>query len=384
MASHFRTLATAALLTTSISLTAAQSGSGTTTRYWDCCKPSCAWPGKGDSGVVGTCDVNDQPLSDSNAKSGCEGGGTAYMCSSQAPWAVSDDLAYGFTAVSGNNPKCCQCWQLTFTSGPISGKKMIVQATNTGGDVGNTQFDLAMPGGGFGIFDGCSTQWGATTNVWGEQYGGPKENTCPQFPEKLKPGCGFRWDWMKGADNPNVDFEVVACPAEIVAKSGCGVAGGPATTGSDTKGSDTTGSDTTGSDTTGSDTMGSDTTGSDTTGADPNSTNPNGADPNNPDPNGADPNGADPNGPNPGGQGTTPSSSSAAPTASPTPNPSPQSQGGYSGQQGSPTGVPVVKKVQRPQKGEGSSPSSQPQQPEPTSEPQYDANEEEEEDECEL
>ena len=144
MASHFRTLATAALLTTSISLTAAQSGSGTTTRYWDCCKPSCAWPGKGDSGVVGTCDVNDQPLSDSNAKSGCEGGGTAYMCSSQAPWAVSDDLAYGFTAVSGNNPKCCQCWQLTFTSGPISGKKMIVQATNTGGDVGNTQFDLAV------------------------------------------------------------------------------------------------------------------------------------------------------------------------------------------------------------------------------------------------
>ena len=66
------------------------------------------------------------------------------MCSDQSPWAVSDDLAYGFTAVSGANPTCCQCYQLTFTSGPVSGKKMIVQATNTGTDVGEGHFDLAV------------------------------------------------------------------------------------------------------------------------------------------------------------------------------------------------------------------------------------------------
>ena len=136
-------LATITILTTCAALTAAQSGSGTTTRYWDCCKPSCSWPGKASSGAVGACDVHDQPLTDVNAKSGCEGG-SAYMCSSQSPWAVSDSLAYGFTAVSGSNPTCCQCYQLTFTSGPVSGKKMIVQATNTGGDVGATQFDLAV------------------------------------------------------------------------------------------------------------------------------------------------------------------------------------------------------------------------------------------------
>ena len=66
------------------------------------------------------------------------------MCSDQSPWGVTDDLAYGFAAVSASNPKCCQCYQLTFTSGPISGKQMIVQATNTGGDVGATQFDIAV------------------------------------------------------------------------------------------------------------------------------------------------------------------------------------------------------------------------------------------------
>ena len=66
------------------------------------------------------------------------------MCSDQSPWAVSDDLAYGFAAVNSASPNCCACYQLTFTSGAIKGKKMIVQATNTGSDVGSTQFDLAV------------------------------------------------------------------------------------------------------------------------------------------------------------------------------------------------------------------------------------------------
>lgn len=41
--------------------------------------------------------------------------------------------------------------RLTFTSTSIAGKKMIVQATNTGGDLSEGQFDLAIPGGGVGI-----------------------------------------------------------------------------------------------------------------------------------------------------------------------------------------------------------------------------------------
>jgi hypothetical protein len=35
---------------------------------------------------------------------------------------------------------------LTFTSGPVKGKRMIVQTTNTGGDLGQNHFDIAMPG----------------------------------------------------------------------------------------------------------------------------------------------------------------------------------------------------------------------------------------------
>ena len=127
----------------------AVSGTGTTTRYWDCCKPSCAWDGKAtlSSGPVDTCDANNNVLASAATVSACDGG-TAYMCSNESPWAVSDDLAYGFaaTSIAGGTEAtwCCACYELTFTSGPVAGKKMIVQATNTGGDLGSNQFDLAV------------------------------------------------------------------------------------------------------------------------------------------------------------------------------------------------------------------------------------------------
>lgn len=64
----------------------------------------------------------------------------AFTCNSNIPWAIDDDLAYGFAAahLSGQSEAdwCCKCYQLTFTSDPVNGKKMIVQVTNTGGDLG--------------------------------------------------------------------------------------------------------------------------------------------------------------------------------------------------------------------------------------------------------
>ncbi|KAI5241149.1 hypothetical protein E4T43_05638 [Aureobasidium subglaciale] len=198
---------------------------GKTTRYWDCCKGSCSWPGKADvSAPVTTCDKSDNPLTDANTASACDGG-SAYMCSDQSPWAVSDDLAYGFAAVNiaggSEDSWCCSCYKLTFTTTAIAGKSMIVQATNTGGDLGSNQFDLAIPGGGVGIFNACTDEFNAPSSGWGAQYGGISSNTCSAFPKALQAGCGFRWDWFEGADNPEVEFERVACPAEITAKSGC-------------------------------------------------------------------------------------------------------------------------------------------------------------------
>ncbi|KAF2182549.1 glycoside hydrolase family 45 protein [Zopfia rhizophila CBS 207.26] len=215
-----------ALLTGSATVEAA-GGSGKTTRYWDCCKGSCGWSGKASvNQPIRSCDKSDNPLADMAAKNGCENGGTAYMCSNQSPWAVSDTLSYGFAAVKlagGNEGSwCCACYKLTFTSGPAKGKQLIVQATNTGGDLGQNHFDLAMPGGGVGMFNGCTNEWGAPPNGWGQQYGGiSSRSQCDSFPEKLKPGCYWRFDWFANSDNPDVTFDEVTCPKQITDRSGC-------------------------------------------------------------------------------------------------------------------------------------------------------------------
>jgi hypothetical protein len=57
--------------------------------------------------------------------------------------------------------KDAHTWLASFTSGPVAGKKMVVQATNTGGDLGENHFDLLIPGGGVGIFNGCPAQYGS-------------------------------------------------------------------------------------------------------------------------------------------------------------------------------------------------------------------------------
>ncbi|TVY56066.1 putative endoglucanase type K [Lachnellula cervina] len=218
-----------ALLPFFIQVNSQSSGTGTTTRYWDCCKASCGWSGKATlasgSNPVTSCDAQDNPLTNYDAASGCNSG-TSYMCSDQSPWAVSDTLSYGFaaTTISGGTEAswCCACYELTFTSGAVAGKKMVVQATNTGGDLGSNQFDLAMPGGGFGIFNGCTAEWGTPSTGWGQQYGGiSARSDCDAFPDALKAACYWRFDWFGDSDNPGVTFEQVACPAALTAKSGC-------------------------------------------------------------------------------------------------------------------------------------------------------------------
>ncbi|KAF2454712.1 RlpA-like double-psi beta-barrel-protein domain-containing protein-containing protein [Lineolata rhizophorae] len=230
MASALKKVALAALATGFFSVASAQSGTGQTTRYWDCCKGSCAWTGKASvTNVPMTCDMNDNPLSNPDAASACDAtrpDGEAYMCTAQSPWAVDDDLSYGFAAVriaGGNEASwCCACYELTFTSTSIQGKKMVVQATNTGGDLGSNHFDLAIPGGGVGQFNACTNQWGAPPQGWGAQYGGiSSRSECDGFPDELKPGCYWRFDWFEGADNPSVSFQQVSCPTEITDITGC-------------------------------------------------------------------------------------------------------------------------------------------------------------------
>lgn len=199
-------------------------GSGKTTRYWDCCKPSCSWGGKAQvSSPVKTCQNNGITKdAGANTKSVCDGG-SSYMCNGQQPWYdPTTNLNYGFAAthIAGGSESswCCACYDIR----AAGGKRMIVQVTNTGGDLGSNHFDIQIPGGGFGIFDGCSKQWGAKESTWGARYGGVMAagKKCDGMPGPLKTACN--WQFTHWGDNPAIQsFYRVQCPAAILAKSNC-------------------------------------------------------------------------------------------------------------------------------------------------------------------
>eukprot|EP00833_Pecoramyces_ruminatium_P012073 jgi/Orpsp1_1/1186105/evm.model.c7180000096916.1 len=203
--------------------------SGKTTRYWDCCVASCAWDANTNAKhPVNVCEKNGITRIqgfDYRTGSVCTGG-SGYMCNDNQPWAINENVSYGFVAAgfdSGNQKEwCCTCQRLQFTSGSISGKQMVVQITNTGTDLTENHFDIQMPGGGVGIYNGCSAQWGAGNDGWGQRYGGISSSSeCSQLPPELQAGCKWRFDWFKNSDNPRVTFERVQCPKELTDISGC-------------------------------------------------------------------------------------------------------------------------------------------------------------------
>jgi len=220
----------------------AQAGNGWLSRYWDGCKPSCAWSGKPSNGQgqCKECDKNNNKLNTSDAnRNACEQGGTSYTCWDMAPWAVDNNTAYGFAA-GHNDGQCGTCWQLTFNGGTnnspntnassLNGKKLIVMISNIGGDVAGNQLDFLVPGGGVGAFDAFSSQIGVSKSDLGAQYGG-LVNGCQGNPsclkqkcnsvfsksgqEWLKAGCNFYADWMGAVDNPTYNAVSVTCPAAL-------------------------------------------------------------------------------------------------------------------------------------------------------------------------
>ena len=230
-----------------------KSGQGWGSRYWDCCKPHCAWSGKGGP-IARTCNAQGQQLTkgDDTNKSICDGG-NAGVCTNQAPFVVNDNLAYAFAAGPGNEyaGKCGSCFLLTFNGNSqhttdartqaLKGKQMVIMISNIGYDVNGNQFDIMIPGGGVGAFDGCNPLWGidqeARDGGFLKSCGGDKmletsaavsqvqsclEQKCnSKFASKpeAKAGCLFHAQWLMAANNPQFTFqELESCPSELEAR----------------------------------------------------------------------------------------------------------------------------------------------------------------------
>jgi hypothetical protein len=219
---------------------------GFATRYWDCCKPACAWKNNVQGSAAVSCGQSNMSLGVTDEQSACSGG-NAYTCWSEAPWSVSDNLSYGFAAVHGSAFRCGQCYQLQFDgrgkynandpgSNAIKGKTMIVQVLNTGSDVSQGQFDLLTPGGGVGQFAaGCQKQFpganlGATSGGMLATCGGggPNAKSCvlsacmSAFSGKADMLAGCQWfaNWFNTADDPTFVYQKIACPQAIKQRSG--------------------------------------------------------------------------------------------------------------------------------------------------------------------
>jgi len=229
-----------------------KSGSGWASRYWDGCKPSCGWSGNAGGNPTKSCGNDGITKLSNDARNKCMDGGDAHTCYSQAPWSVTDNVAYGFAA-SHTNGDCGKCFRLTFKGtsqhaansnalSHIKNKIMVVKISNIGGDVQGNQFDLMIPGGGLGAYDGFTMQTGVNGSVLtsSERYGGfvtdcgganngsgslstlqdcVKNKCTSAFTNgDLKAGCNFYADWAGAANNPQFDFVEVSCPAALNGK----------------------------------------------------------------------------------------------------------------------------------------------------------------------
>lgn len=99
---------------------------------------------------------------------------------------------------------------------------MIVQVTNSGGDLNQNQFNLQIPGGGVGFHThGCSNQFSGSYS-WGQRYGGVNQRSdCANLPIALQAGCYWRFDWFRNAVNPNISFKQVVCPSVLTDQTQC-------------------------------------------------------------------------------------------------------------------------------------------------------------------
>jgi len=215
---------------------------GFTTRFWDCCKPSCG------GGKV-TCGADGK--TQDGGGSACSGG-SGYACYSLAPFVDSANpyVAYAFGAT--NPQECGACYEIQFTgkagcsdssncqanATALVYNTLFLQGVNTGSDVKSGQFDIMIPGGGVGIFNACSNEWKPQSDSGlGAQNGGffsgpgstcngdvtcynNKCNSMFSGRPDLLAGCLWFSSWLKAADNPQITYTKVACPKELKDKSG--------------------------------------------------------------------------------------------------------------------------------------------------------------------
>lgn len=224
------------------------SGASGLSRYWNCCKPSCASKAEADKGNQSRlCDLEMNRIFDYTTKSKCAGG-TGTACFSQVPFVIDgcDDIGFGFGTIGSSDPNICgRCFLLEFTGEGVwttkdthralKNKKLIFMGINRGySDDTHLGFNLLVPGGGGGnypnacegIFSGdLGAKWGGLlADCQGEagMTDDIKSNTerrkclirkCTEsFTGLPREGCLFYAYFLETAGNPKITYKEIECP----------------------------------------------------------------------------------------------------------------------------------------------------------------------------
>ncbi|KAK0529026.1 hypothetical protein OC835_004463 [Tilletia horrida] len=205
---------------------ASQAPAGFITTYWDCCKPSAAWPGAAFVSAPAWSCAKDgvTRLADFNAQSAC-GGGPAYSCAFYQPFS-QNGVGYAFSARTCNghvDPRTylCACYQIKIKERPEA--TLITQVINEGCGLADSQFDIQVPGGGVGDFNACTPQYNSPPDGWGIRYGGLQVvSSCSQLPPELQPGCEWRFSFFPPSGAITISsYERVQCPSALTSISNC-------------------------------------------------------------------------------------------------------------------------------------------------------------------
>lgn len=149
-----------------------------------------------------------------------------FMCNNQQPWSANDTLAYGFGSLrlvkAEDIDTCCICYRLNFMDNLLKEKTMFIQIIDHGPYFpGNPdRIDLFLPGAD-NFYQICKNQWHSYKSNYNYPIQGTSREECVKFPEGLRNGCLFKFDWLKNISNPNVTATKVQCPKELIDKSGC-------------------------------------------------------------------------------------------------------------------------------------------------------------------
>ena len=219
------------------------------TRYWDCSRPTCSW----NPGSCSGAQQHPYCADNSGYSVGQSGQGKDYISLANQPYYdQATNTVYATAAVSGSlgigqqgGPACGKCYEAYVTNkcgNPYyvggcnnsynqnaAGTKLVIMDTNFCPDQpacpltvqdknaadAHYHFDIALPGGGVGGQNHCQTLYNNQNPTFMKANSISDCSNTSIIPTVLADGCKTYFNNLKQMDNPMIAFKEITCPNNV-------------------------------------------------------------------------------------------------------------------------------------------------------------------------